>query len=110
MNRMDRMELDAINNKILMNKDMYTVLYSNWCPYSANALSLLVKKGVNVKAYKLDDITLNGNKIGRNIQPVLNLLIKHKNKTGFNARHMTRPIIFYNGKFVGGYEQLRKRL
>ena len=37
-------------------------------------------------------------------------LKKESNSTQFNKNHKTRPIIFYKGKFIGGYNDLLQKL
>jgi glutaredoxin len=94
--------MDKYNKKILQNKNMFTVFYNDWCPYSVNAINLLHDKKINFKGYKIrDDFSI-----------VLQKLNKFKNITKFEESHTTRPIIFYNSndsiEFIGGFDKLNK--
>jgi glutaredoxin len=80
-------------------KDTYVIFYVKECPYCQNALALLEKSGVNCKGYNIHDI--KGDMLA-----LLSVLNTNANEIGFDKGHKTKPIIFYNGKFIGGYTEL----
>jgi|LakMenEpi03Aug12_release.lakeMendotaPanAssembly.Ray.scaffolds.fasta_scaffold204820_4 glutaredoxin len=88
-------------NKILQykNKNIYIIFYSPWCKYSIDAINLLKSKGLSFKGYNID-------KIKGEIERLLFYLKQEKDIIKFNENHKTRPIIFHNGKFVGGFTDL----
>lgn len=98
-------KMDKYNKKILQykKKDIYIIFYSPWCQYCQKTFDLLNDKKISYKAYNID-------KIDGGIQALLNYLNKENLTTSFNKSHTTRPIIFYHGKFVGGYSDLMKKL
>ena len=85
--------------KILDNKNKYIIFYSKWCGPSQNAIKLLKEKNVCFKGYIID-------KIDNGISELLNNLKEHSNLIHFKKTHKTRPLIFKNGKFIGGYDNL----
>ena len=85
--------------KILDNNDKYIIFYSEWCGPSQNAIKLLQEKDVCFKGYIID-------KINNGISDLLSQFIDHKEKIGFRESHKTRPMIFYKGEFIGGYDKL----
>ncbi len=86
--------------------DDYVVFQSNWCGYSQRAVSLLYKmgkRGVTSKIYEIDE------EFG-SIDKLLEQLSDIKNKVDYDTKHKTRPIIFYHGKFIGGYQELETHI
>ena len=94
--------MDKYNKKILHYKDknLFLIFYSMSCGFSVNAINLLKEKNVSFKGYDID-------KIKGGIDKILYYFNQHKNITGFSESHKTKPIIFYKGKFVGGYSDLK---
>lgn len=92
----------GIIDTILKNKG-YTIFYSGGCPYSEQAVELLEKKKLSFKGYIVE-------KHWNNKHELLDIFIKNKNKIAFDVNHRTKPIIFKNGKFIGGYAELVDRL
>ena len=90
---------DKFIEKIILNSDKFIIFYSDWCRYSTDAIKLLKTKHQPFKGYKIDKI--NG-KLDRLIASFTN----GKEKINYNINHTTRPIIFYQGKFVGGLAEL----
>lgn len=92
--------MDKVNKKIQQykNSDLFIVFYNDWCSFSKRALELLERKKISFKAYDIDNIG--------GIDKVLTYLKKEKDLTNFDVNHKTRPIIFYKGKFIGGYSEL----
>jgi glutaredoxin len=82
--------------------DTYIIFYKETCPYCRNALQILRESGVHYKGYNI-------NKIGQT-QLLLDLFNQNKNKLGFDPAHRTIPLIFYNGKFIGGRDELVTQL
>jgi glutaredoxin len=88
--------------KIIKNTDVdFILFYSEWCKYSMNAIKKLKTEGKKFKAYKIEKIGMN---------KLLNNLVKIKDKIFFNEKHKTRPIIFKNSKFIGGFDSLDSNL
>jgi glutaredoxin len=85
------------------NTKKYIVFYSNWCKYSVGALNLLKEKKLSYKSYQID-------KVEGGLEKLLEDFKQNKDKIGFDIKHKTRPIIFKSGRFIGGYDDLVKRL
>lgn len=96
---------DKYNNKILLNKknNLFIIFYSPWCKYSTDAIQLLHNNNKSYKGYNID-------KIKGGIGELLFCLSDKSNITYYNKNHKTRPIIFYKGKFIGGYDNLKNYL
>ena len=90
---------DKYTTKILENNDIFIIFYSDWCGYCSKSIDLLKKNNMAFKGYKID-------KIKGGIKTLLVNLTKSKAITGLNEDHKTRPIIFRNGKYIGGYHEL----
>lgn len=95
--------VNSIINKIITNNDKFVVFYSDWCMYSLNAIKLLKTKNRSFKGYLIESIE-------GDMDTLLDVLKKHKEKINFNELHKTRPIIFYKGKFLGGYTELKQMI
>lgn len=89
---MEKKILKAINS----NTDTYIIFFSYSCGYSVNALNLLKKSKLKFKGYDIDKIC--------SLSELLNILIS--SNIDFDKHHRTKPIVFYNGKFIGGYTEL----
>jgi glutaredoxin len=76
----------------------YVILYSPWCAYSRSALGLF--KNYNIISEKIDIETVNGS-----INEIRSALANDKT-ISFPSDFSTRPMIFHNGNFVGGYDEL----
>lgn len=92
---------DKYNKKILDYKDtnIFIIFYSPHCRFCINAMKLLKDNNLSFKSYNINHIK-NG------LQRLLHYLNTHKIITQFNEKHKTIPIIFYNGKFIGGFSDL----
>lgn len=90
---------DKYTAKILENNDIFVIFYSDWCGYCSKSIDFLKKHDMAFKGYKID-------KIKGGIRTLLQNLEKSKELTNFNENHKTRPIIFRNGKYIGGYNDL----
>jgi len=96
--------LPTIIEKIINVKpDTYIIFFVNTCPYCQRAISLLNDHKVRYKGYDID--TIDGG-----MPKLLEVLNKYKNLLNFNPDHKTKPIIFFNKKFIGGYTDLEKKL
>jgi glutaredoxin len=75
------------------------ILYSSWCGYSRKALDLLKQYKRPTKKIEIEEI-----------QGTMNDIRNHLSKAGvgFPKSYSSRPMIFMNGKFIGGYDQLSK--
>jgi glutaredoxin len=93
---------DQIINKIIeADPDYYIIFYVPYCPYCKKALALLQEH--NFKGYNIDNIP-------GGMETVLNALNSKAETIAFNPNHKTKPIIFYNHKFIGGYSELAAKL
>ena len=94
--------MEKIMEKIINNKNHYIIFYSEWCGYSINAIQLLKDKNVEFKGYIIEKIC--------EMNKLIDIFNNNKEKLKFNEGHKTRPIIFYNGTFIGGYTELKNIL
>ncbi len=94
---------DKYTRKIMENaeNDIFIVFYSDWCKYSTDVIQLLERNDMSYKGYQID-------KIKGGMDRLLKFLIQSKDQTDFDPMHNTRPIIFYRGKFIGGYTEMRR--
>jgi glutaredoxin len=86
-----------ILDKILKN-NTFIVFYEKTCPYCVAALDELRRTKSRYKGYEINNINLSFNQL-------LNIFKKHP-ELNFDPKHKTVPIVFYNGKFLGGYTEL----
>jgi glutaredoxin len=77
----------------------FVILYSPWCGYSKNALQLLDQKRISHKSVDFDKINASMEQIRRQLSKERSLR--------FPESYSTRPMIFINGKFIGGYTDLK---
>lgn len=78
----------------------FVIFYVPTCPFSRRALDLLRHKNLPYKGYDIN--TIGG------MPKLLAALHAHADLVEFNKAHKTKPIIFVNGKFVGGCNELVK--
>ena len=97
--------MDKYNKKILLykNQDIYIIFYSPTCKYSMNAIDLLKHKKKSLKGYNVD-------KIKGGFYRLLDYLDKGNKYTGYLSTHKTKPVIFHNGRFIGGFTELKTYL
>jgi len=93
------MNSPIIDKIINADPDTYIVFFEYTCSYCKNAIHLLQQKNRKFKAYNLE-------KIG--VKNLLRLFNNHKELIGFDPNYLTKPLIFINGKFLGGYDDLTK--
>lgn len=88
-----------IDKIINANKNTFVIFFVSDCGYSQSALQLLRQ---NKLAYKGYDIS----KIDGGMSELLSVLHNNSQKIAYDINHITKPIIFFNGKFIGGYDKL----
>lgn len=85
----------------------FTIYQSPECPYCRESVSILNKlretKGIPCKIIDFKEI--NGGK-----DTVLQYFNQHSQQYNFNINHRTKPIIFFNTKFIGGNSELKQLL
>jgi glutaredoxin len=86
-------------HKIIKHNDKYVVFYNTWCSFSKKALEKIKESKEPYRLYDIDSV-----KDG--MATILQSLNKGVDKINFNSNHTTSPIIFYKGKYVGGYSDL----
>lgn len=86
--------LNTINN----HKNTYIIFYTSDCGYSTKALDMLREQKVKYKGYDIYRIfgTLH------NLIGMLKTI-----PVDFDNSHQTKPIIFFNGRFIGGFMDLQ---
>lgn len=95
------METEIIGK--ITSSDNYVIFFDYHCGYSMAALNLLKIKKLKYKGYEIS-------KIPGGLNAILEVLKKNKEKIKFNLEHNTKPILFFNGNFIGGYDELSKKL
>ncbi|CAI2358585.1 Hypothetical protein MVR_LOCUS292 [uncultured virus] len=96
--QLDQLILDKINSA---DDDTFAIFYIEGCPYCLGAFDYLQDNNLKFKAYDVNKI--NGGK---------SRLLDLFNKTPslqFDRRHKTVPLIFVQGKFVGGLKELKQK-
>lgn len=92
---------EQIINKIInADKNTYIIFYTKECLFSQKALQLLRNKNKSFKGYNI-------NSIPGNMRTLLDVLNSNINLINFNPNHKTKPIIFLNGNFLGGFNDLQ---
>lgn len=100
---------DSINSIIrkitTAQKNTFIIFFTYGCHYSEKALELLRNNKLPYKGYDI-------NKINGRLPHLLDIFnnIKYKKIISFDSNHTTKPIIFLNGKFLGGMSELAKYL
>lgn len=99
--------LASILRKITQNPNTYIIFYRPSCPYCQRALDKLRSTKSSYKGYDLNRIE---EKYKVSLSQILNFFIEKKDEIEFDPNHSTIPLIFFNSKFIGGNEELQKRL
>lgn len=95
--------VDKLYKKIVKNSNKVVLFGLSYCGYCKSAIKFLKKKDVPFKYYQIDkyyDVFFY----------ILNKLIEVHPELAFDTNHKTFPVIFINGKFIGGYSDLIKIL
>ncbi len=91
---------ESIINKIVdANQGTFVIFFTYDCPYCQRALQLLQQKKVNFKGYDIS-------KINGGMNRLLSVLNQYGDEIDFDRNHRTKPIIFIDGHFIGGYDDL----
>lgn len=89
------------------NKGKIAIFYTEDCGYSSAAREYLKTNNIPYVRVDIDKITFANNPSNKRQEFFRRLsqaeIVK---KTGYNTSHTSRPVIFYDGKFVGGYSEL----
>lgn len=88
-----------IDKIINVNRGTFVIFFTYDCSYCQKALQLLRNRKVPYKGYNI-------NRINGNMQNLLEVLDEYSYITDFNPNHRSKPIVFLNGKFIGGYNEL----
>lgn len=72
--------------------------YVSYCPYCREAIDYIKRNRLRYTLVNVDDYDGKDN--------VFNVL---KNNSDMKKSHNTVPAIFYNGKFVGGCAELKRK-
>ena len=94
----------TIINKILQAEpDTFVIFFVYECPYCQRTLELLRTNKCKYKGYNINDIA-------GGMPKLLKILNDNAELIQFDKNHRTKPIIFLNSKFIGGYSDLVKYL
>lgn len=97
------MQNSVIDKIINSEPNTYIIFFVYECPYSMMALDLLRKSGSKYKGYNI-------NAVKGGMAKLLETFNNNSENINFNKNHKTKPIIFFNKKFIGGYDELSKIL
>lgn len=86
------------------NYDLFVIFYMKGCPFCQEALDTLEQKDRSYKAYQIERSPVD------KLPKLLGCLHQNSSATGFSTNHKTVPIVFYQGKFIGGLDKLKKYL
>jgi glutaredoxin len=92
---------EQILEKIKLNNDTFLIFGLSTCKYCSNALNFSKVNSLQYKYYEMD-------KYHELFISILNKLSELNSKLNIDPNHQTFPVIFYNGKFIGGYSELTK--
>lgn len=95
------MENKIINKIVDADPTTYVIFFDYGCRYSEGALELLRKSSKEYKGYQIVDID-------GGLNYLISVLNKHKSEINFDPSHKTKPVIFINKNFIGGYTELEK--
>lgn len=90
---------DKLYKKINKKNNKFIMFGLSFCGYSNAAIKYLKDKKIKFKYYEIDkyyDIFFK----------MLNQLVENHPELAFDTNHKTFPVIFLNGKFIGGYSNL----
>lgn len=94
------MENYPIINKIISaDANTYVIFFAYGCSYSEKALNFLRKNNLTFKGYNIDSIK-------GSLEKILGIFKQNAQLINFDINYRTKPLIFINGKFIGGYNEL----
>lgn len=96
----DNIILDKINNA---DPNTFVFFYLKQCPYCYQTLDLLRNSTYPYKGYNIY-------KIDGQMPRLLQIFNRNASVLNFPATYNTMPLIFINGKFLGGYNELNQYL
>ena len=92
--------IDPIIAKILnAMPNVFVIFFAYGCQYCNAALQLLREMNLNYKGYDIS-------KIPGGLPTLLSIFRNNANTINYDVNHQTKPIIFLNGQFIGGYREL----
>jgi len=97
--------MNTYNNiirSVLKNDNKIVIFVSYNCPYCIRALHIL-------KYHKIPSNIHDIDKINGGLDKILDKLNEDPKATGFDPNHTTKPVIFENGKFIGGCSELEAK-
>lgn len=78
----------------------FIIFYVDNCPFCLSAIKLLKDNKLLFKGYNIANYGF------KKLLNIFKTFCADKN-VSFNCNHTTKPIIFVNGKFLGGYTELK---
>jgi len=95
-------QIHPIIKKIIdADTDTFVIFFIYECPYSMKALDFMKDRNLKYKGYNINSI--NGG-----MSRLLQILNQNASMINFDPKHKTKPIIFVNGQFVGGFQDLQR--
>jgi glutaredoxin len=88
-----------IIQEITSHPGTFIIFYSPTCGYSQRALELLKQSGYAYNSYDI-------NQIPGGMTYLLSVFNKYATQLHFDPNHQTKPMIWYNSNFIGGYTEL----
>jgi glutaredoxin len=99
--------------KIQKYKDRYVIFWEPGCPYSEDAMNFLKSHNLSYRDYIISKIPNNREKgTFMTLNELADYFNEDANKeaTGYSEKHRTKPIIFFEGKFLGGFAELKGKV
>ncbi len=96
----DRYIMNPIIKKIIdAPTSLYIVFYTKDCSYCNRAIRLLRRKHLRFKKYNIDGIRGGRTRLFTTLNTYARMI-------KFDSTHKTVPLIFIDGRFLGGYTEL----
>jgi glutaredoxin len=96
-NNVSSLSLRNVIEKIKSNE--WVILYSPWCKFSKDALALFKSSNITPSTIDIEHIDGSLNEIRTELS--------NQNSIQFPFEYSTRPMIFLNGRFLGGFQELK---
>jgi len=96
---MNTKKISMFYDKIVTNKNFYIVFGIDKCSYCTKTIDWLYANNKSFKYYniiKYRSIFIN----------ILKKINEYDPELSININHETFPVIFYNGKWIGGYSDI----